>query len=113
MAKFACSSLGKCRDVLVDDLQADRGVGSRFRLDGEIGDPIVGRDKVGDDLGVRIGARHQRLEAAELLAPEKRVDVVLDAEHGRRVDRLALEDTFRSLPPLVMRKIFGSGQAGV
>ncbi len=99
LAKFAWLVVER-RDVLVDDLQADRGVGGRFRLDGEIGDPVVGCDEIVDHLGIGIGARHQRLEAAELLCPEERIDIVLDAEHRRRVDRLALEDAFDQLAAL-------------
>ena len=44
------------------------------------------------DLGVGVGARDQRLEPADRLRPGERVEIVLDAQHRRRVDGLALED---------------------
>ncbi len=56
---------------------------------------------------------NRRLEPADGFRPVQRIEIVLDAEHRRRVDGLADEDALVDLPPLVMRKIFGSGQAGL
>ena len=57
-------------DVLVDDLQADGGVGAVSPIDREIGDPAVLSHEVVDDLGIGIGTGDQRLEAAERFCPD-------------------------------------------
>ena len=49
---------------------------------------------------VGVGARDQRVEAADRFRPVERVEIVLDAEHRRRVDRLAREDAFDQLAAL-------------
>ena len=51
-------------------------------------------------LRVGVGAGDQRLEAADRLRPIQRVDIILDAEHRGRVDRLALEDALDQLAAL-------------
>ena len=56
--------------------------------------------QTGERLGVGVGPGEQRLCAAERLRPFKRVDVVLDAKHRRRVDSFALENAFHQLAPL-------------
>ena len=55
------------------------------------------RDEVVEDLGIGVGAGDQRLQAADRFAQFKRIEIVLDAQHRRRVDRLALEDAFDQL----------------
>ena len=40
-------------------------------------------DEVGDRLGVGVGPGDERVQPADRLRPVERVDVVLDAEHGR------------------------------
>ncbi len=84
----------------IDHLQAHRGVGADRRILRQEIDPRRLRLPVGEHLGVGVGARHQRLEAADRLAPVQRVEIVLDAQHRRRVDGLALEDAFVELAAL-------------
>ena len=51
-----------------------------------------------DHRGIGIGPRHQARRARRRdFAHSSAIDVVLDAEHRRRVDRLALEDAFDQL----------------
>ena len=96
-------------DRRIDDAQADRGVGARVRdRRQEVDRPGSVDDPVGDHLGVGVGARDQRVEAADRLRPLQRVDIVLDAEHRRRVDRLALED---ALDQLAARRSGGRSSA--
>ena len=42
--------------------------------------------------GIGVGALAQDLEAADALRPVERHQIILDAQHGRRVDRLAREN---------------------
>ena len=73
------------------------------RIAGSFGqeiDPRRFRLPVGEHLGVGVGARHQGLEAADRLRPVQRVEIILDAQHRRRVDGLALEDAFVELAAL-------------
>ena len=60
----------------------------------------VPRHPVGDGRRVRVGARDQRVEPADRIRPGERVEVVLDAQHGRRVDRLAGEEALDELAAL-------------
>ena len=53
-----------------------------------------------ENLGVGIGAGLQRLQTADALGPAERVEVVLGAQHRRRVDGLALEDAADQLAAL-------------
>jgi hypothetical protein len=87
-------------DRRIDDLQANRGVGpDRWILGQEI-DPGRPCFPVGEHLGVGVGARDQGFEAADRLRPVQRIEIILDAQHRRRVDGLALEDAFVELPAL-------------
>src|SRR6266511_3797753 len=91
---------GKLCHRRVDDLQAYRGVGAQGRIAGQKLDPRRRRDPVRDHLGIGFGARNQCLEPADRLRPGKRVEIILHAEHRRRVDGLALEDTLIELAAL-------------
>ena len=99
--------------VGIDDLEADRGVRAGLRHAREEIDPGRPRDPIGDDRGVGVGARDRAVEAADAFDPIERVEIILEAQHRRRVDGRALEQLASSLPSRVMRKSFGSGQGGV
>lgn len=81
----------------VGELQAHRGVRARLRLQREEVDPVVLAHELGDDAGVAIGTLHEAVEPADLLGPGQRIEIILDREHGRRVDRLAGEDALGEL----------------
>ena len=107
--------LGTLRDHIgIGDDEADAGVGGRRRNLGEVGDPGVLRDPVVDDLRVGIGLGDERVQAADATSPIRArrcnprrtsMDGVLMVSPSKMPSM--------SLPPLVMRKIFGSGQAGL
>ena len=101
------------RDVGIDDLEADRGVGARLGCAGEEVDPGRPLHPCGNHRCVGVGARDRALEPADALDPVERIEIVLQAQHRRRVDGRALEQLLSSLPRSVMRKSFGSGQGGV
>ena len=58
---------------------------------------------------ILVCARNQPIQPADRLCPVQGVEIILDAEHRWRVDRLADKDPSISLPPEVRRKIFGRG----
>ena len=63
---------------------------------------------------IRVGARDQRIEAADRIRPGERIEIVLDAKHRGRVDRLARENAFgRACRRSSCGKSFGIGQAGL
>ena len=94
-----CIRRQRC-DRGIDELQAHRGVGAdRGILCQEI-DPRRLRLPVSEHLCVGIGARDQRLEAADGFCPVQRVEIILDAQHRRRVDGLAFKDAFVELAAL-------------
>ena len=80
------------RQTLV--FEAVAGTLARLAIQGVRRDPVV------DDLRVGIGLGDEGLQAADRLRPFERIDVILDAEHGRRVDGLALEDALDELAAL-------------
>ena len=88
---LTCSSLvpGSVRQTLV--LEREAGVLGQMRDPGGLRHPAVERR------GIGIGAGHQLGQAADMLRPFQRVDIVLDRQHRRRVDRLAVEDAFDQL----------------
>ncbi|QTK82338.1 Hypothetical protein AT6N2_L1592 [Agrobacterium tumefaciens] len=81
----------------INDFEADGRVGAGFRLHGQIGNPVVLLDEVVDNLGIGVSTADQRVEATEVLCPEQRVNVIFNAEHGRRVDGFAGKDAFDQL----------------
>ena len=73
------------------------------RVSGRAGqeiDPGRALDPVRDRPGVGVGASEERLPPAERLRPVQRVEIVLDAQHGGRVDGLALEEALGELAAL-------------
>ena len=100
MAKAHCASTASAVDRRIGDLQTDRGVRARRRIDGEIGDPRRLRDPVVERLGVGVGARDQALQPADRLRPGERIEIIFHAQHRRRVDGLAFEDAFVQLAAL-------------
>jgi hypothetical protein len=59
------------------------------------------RDEVVDDAAKLASARAiSAVEPADRLRPAQRVEIILDAQHGGRVDRLALEDALDQLAAL-------------
>ena len=91
--------LGQRRHGRVDHAQAHGGVGLDLRALGQVGDPGGAPHPGVERRGVAVRAAHQPVEPADRPAPFQRVDVVLDAEHRRRVDRVALEDALDQLAP--------------
>ena len=63
----------------------------------EMLDPVGSLHPAIERRGIGIGARDQRVEAADPLRPVEREQPVLDAQHRGRVDRLALEDAVDQL----------------
>ena len=101
LANAAWASAGKRRDRGIDHLQADAGVRARRGNAGEKIDPGRAlRPNRRSPWRWRRRARMSALSAAERLRPLQRVDIVLDAQHRGRVDRLALEDAFDQLAAL-------------
>src|SRR5271166_3612538 len=91
---------GQVRDRRVDDPEADAGVRTGRGNASEEIDPRRALDPNGEGFGVSVRPSEQRLGAAERLRPLQRVEIVLNAEHRRRVDGLAFEnslDQFASL----------------
>ncbi len=91
---------GEGCDRGIDHLHAYRGVGTNRRILGEEIDPRRFRLPVGEHLGIGVGARNQALETADRFRPVQRIEIILDAQHRRRVDGLALEDAFVELAAL-------------
>src|SRR5450830_1079456 len=84
----------------IDHLQADRGVRAFARFIGEMGDPGRDRHPVGQNLGVGVRARDGGGKPADRFRPLQRVEVILDAQHRRRVDGLAGENALVQLAAL-------------
>ena len=97
LTKAACASGASRVHRRIDHLQADRGVGAQRRIARQKIDPRRARHPIGDRLGIGVGARVQRLQSADRFRPVERVEIVLHAQHRRRVDGLALEDAFVEL----------------
>ena len=87
-------------DRRIDHLHAHRGIGTHRRVLRQEIDPRRFRLPVGEHLGVGVGARDQGFEAANRFRPVQRVEIILDAQHRRRVDGFALEDSFVKLAAL-------------
>ena len=84
----------------IDDPEADRGVRPRRRLGDQVLDPVGPVDPGLQRRGVGVRPRPRGGEPADPLHPLQRVDRVGDAEHRRRVDRLAGEDALDQLAAL-------------
>src|SRR5690606_10629075 len=86
--------------VRIDDRQAYGRVGARRGIDGKVRDPgRPGNESIDcREVGVRAG--NEAIQPADRLRPFERVDIVFDAQHRWRVDRLALEDAFDQLAAL-------------
>ncbi len=91
---------GQSRHGRIDHLQADAGVRAGRRNASEVVDPGRALDPSGERLRVGVGPGEKRFRAAERLRPLQRVEIVLDAQHGGRVDGVALEKTFGQLAAL-------------
>jgi hypothetical protein len=63
-------------------------------------DPAGALHPVRDGVQVRARARDQAVEASLALGPTEPVEGILDAEHGRCVDRRPLEDVLGEPPAL-------------
>ena len=68
---------------------------------------------VGDGREVGLAPADQARQPADGLGPAQPIQGVLDAEHRRRVDGVALKMASMNSPPLVKRKILGRGHAGL
>ncbi len=90
----------KRADRGIDHLHAHRGIGTDRRVLRQEIDPGRFRLPVGEHLGVGIGARDQGFETANRFRPVQRVEIILDAQHRRRVDGFALKNTFVELAAL-------------
>ena len=91
-----CNGFGKCctiGDAVISELQADRCVGPRGRISGEEFDPVVRRTKSRSPARWHRRAR-SALQAAHGFRPNQAQQVILNAQHRRRVDRFTLEDAF-------------------
>src|SRR5205807_5401135 len=89
--------LGKLDDLLCGfaaavESETHRSVGTRLGIFRKVPDPWRALDPSIDDCGIGIGPRAERVQAAKALRPLQRDDVVLDAQHRGRVDRLAFEN---------------------
>ena len=98
LAKAACAVGVERGDGRIDDRQADRGVGARRRHrrpDWPSQAMLATKSSITATLASAraISASSPPIDFAQ----SQRVDIVLDAEHRRRVDRLALEDAFDQL----------------
>src|SRR5260221_3230856 len=85
---LACQS----GEIGISEGKADRGAGADALAGGEEADPRRLGDPGGDDCGVVLGTADERGKPADLLGPAQPVDCVLDAQHRRGIDRLALEN---------------------
>src|SRR5215510_7118147 len=63
-------------------------------------DPGRARHPVGDDLRIGVGARDQVFQAAQRLRPRQRIEIILHAQHRRRVDGFALKNAGHELAAL-------------
>ena len=101
LTNAACASAESFSDGGIDDLQADAGVGARAPA------PWRGsRSRACAPPSRRSPWRWRRqraisrLEPADRLRPDERVEIILDAQHRRRVDGLAVEDALVELAAL-------------
>src|SRR5450830_1406709 len=84
----------------IDHFQADRSVRAFAWLIGEMTDPGRDRQPVGQNLGVGVRARDGSGKPADRFRPLQRVEIILDAQHRRRVDGLAGENALVELAAL-------------
>ena len=92
LTKAACASAESSAHRRIDDLQAHRRVGAQRRIARQKVDPGRARDPVREDRALASARALQRRQAADRLRPFERVEIILHAQHRRRVDGLALED---------------------
>ena len=83
-----------------------------MRLDREIIDPWRARHPVDDDLCIAVGARDQRIEAADGLSPGERDEIILQHSIDGVLMVAPSKIARSSLPPFVRRKSFGTGHVG-
>ena len=98
-------------DLGIDDLEADRGVGPGRRILGQEIDPGV-RSTQPASTSKLASERASAPEAADP-RPLQRVEIVLDASIEGVLMVAPSKMSRLTLPPLVMRNIFGIGQGGV
>src|SRR5690606_21888292 len=67
---------------------------------GEEIDPCRAVHPFGDDSRIGIRPRDEGFETANRSRPVQRIKIILNADHGRRVDRLALKDALNKLSAL-------------
>ena len=101
MAASACASGAERLEPGIDDLQAHAGVGTDGFVLGQETRPSrdLATQRV-QHAEIGVGAGDQRLQAAKAFRPFQRVEIILQRQHGRRVDGLAFEDAFDHLAAL-------------
>ena len=104
---------GQRGHVRIDHFQADAGVRARLGSLGEETDPGRFGDPIGDRLEIGVGAPDQGVEPADRLRPLQRVDIIFDAEHRWRVDRLAFEYALDQLAALGHAEQLGQRPGGL
>ena len=80
--------------------QADAGLRTDRRSCARWPSQLRSCDDAIERRGIGVGRADQALQAADRLRPFEREDRILDRQHRRRVDRLALEDAFAQLAAL-------------
>ena len=101
LANAACASAAAPATAGSTILRQTRGVGARRRIARRGSRPTASaRPSRRCALALASARADQALQAADRLRPVQRVEVVLDAQHRRRVDRLALEDALDQLAAL-------------
>ena len=90
----------QARDRRIDDFQANRRVRAERCIIRKVLDPRRRATQSDKDLGIGIGSSDGRRQAADRFRPLQRVQIILDAQHRRRVDGLAGEDPLVELAAL-------------
>src|SRR5580658_1730153 len=90
----------QARDRRVDDLQANRRIRTRRRIARQKVNPLRARNPIRDHPRIAVGAAAKGGDATNRLCPFEGIEIVLYAQHRRRVDGLADEDSFDQLATL-------------
>src|SRR5438874_3534333 len=92
LSRLVCIQIGA-----IGELQTYRSVRAQCWVACEVLDPVRRLYPAVERGSIGVGARDQRFKAADAFRPVERKQPVLNAQHRRRIDRLALEDAVDQL----------------
>ena len=113
LTKTCCPAASRATNTGIDDAEADGGRRADLAAAGEEAGPTALPDPGFQHRQTASAARDQRRQTPQVLGPAQPVQRILDRQHRRRVDGLALEDALDQLAALGQAEDLGQRPGGL